>query len=88
MQERDPNIVNSGLSRRVTQDGVTVQVCIYRLEDEKEWALEVVNSAGTSIVWDDQFPTDDAAYAEFLRTASDDGMEQFLDSAKVIRFPR
>jgi len=88
MTEREPNIVTSGLSRRFTRDGVTVEVCIYRLEDEKEWALEVVNSNGTSLVWDDQFPTDDAANSEFLRAVADDGMDQFLDTAKVIRFPR
>jgi len=88
MLERDPNIVTSGLSRPVTRDDITVELCIYRLEDEKEWALEVVNSAGTSIVWDEQFPTDDAANAEFLRTVANEGMTAFLDSAKVIRFPR
>jgi hypothetical protein len=55
MSERDPNIVNSGLSRKVTRDGVTVEVSIIRLEHENEWSLEVVNSANTSIVWDELF---------------------------------
>ena len=55
MIERDPNIVKSGLSRTVKKDGVAVDLTIIRLEHETEWSLEVINSAGTSIVWDNQF---------------------------------
>lgn len=65
MIERDPKIVKSGLSRTVEKDGVTVEVSIIRLEHETEWSLEVVNSASTSIVWDDLFASDDEAFAEF-----------------------
>ena len=32
--ERDPNIVTSGLSGTVTEQGITVEVHIIRLEDE------------------------------------------------------
>ncbi len=88
MKERDPNLVTSGLSRSVTQDGVTVRLFICRLEYEAEWTLEVVNSAGTSIVWDQPFSSDDAADEEFLRTVNEEGMAAFLDSAKVIPFRR
>jgi len=34
MTERGPNIVYSGLSRKVTRDGITVEVVIVRLEGE------------------------------------------------------
>ena len=88
MEEREPNLVTSGLSRDVTRDGITVEVCIYRLETTQGWSLEVVNSAGTSIVWDDLFPSDDAANEEFLRTVAEEGMTAFLDSAKVVPFRR
>ena len=88
MEEREPNLVTSGLSRNVTRDGITVRLCIYRLEADTEWSLEVVNSAGTSIVWDDQFSSDDAANEEFLRTVAEEGMASFLDSAKVIPLRR
>lgn len=89
MSEQDPNIINSGLSGIVSREGVTVDVQIYRLEREPvEWSLEVINNAGTSIVWDDMFPTDKLAYEEFQRTVSEDGMRTFLDDAKVIPFPR
>ena len=88
MEERIPNIVTSGLSGHVTQDGITVELCIYRLEEEPGWSLEVVNTAGTSIVWDDVFSSDHAANEEFLKTVAEEGMATFLDSAKIIRFPR
>ena len=88
MEEREPNLVTSGLSRHVTRDGITVEVCIYRLEDEPGWSLEVVNSAGTSIVWDDLFPPDEAANEEFLRTVAEEGVAAFVESAKVVPFRR
>ena len=88
MNERDPSLVTSSLSRRLTRDGISVQIGIYRLESEPGWSLEVVNAAGTSIVWDDLFPTDDAALAEFDRTVAEEGMVAFLDSSKIIPFRR
>jgi hypothetical protein len=88
MIEQDPKIVDSPLSRRVTRDGVTVDVSIIRLEHEVAWSLEVVNSANTSIVWDELFPTDEAAYAEFERTVAEEGMRTFPDRGKVIPFCR
>ena len=88
MEEREPNLVTSSLSRRVTRDGITVDVSIYRLETQSEWTLEVVNSKGTSTVWDDLFPSDETANQEFLRTLDEEGMAAFLDSAKVVPFRR
>lgn len=66
--QRDSNIVTSGLSGIVTEQGITVEVHSIRLEDKPGWTLEVVNQNGTSIVWDDPFVTDDAAWAAFRRT--------------------
>jgi hypothetical protein len=88
MAEREPNLVTSGLSRKVTRDGLTVVMTIVRLEHLAEWTLEVVNAAGTSTVWDDVFATDEAALAEFERTLAEEGMNAFRDSAKVIPFRR
>ena len=87
MQNRDPNIVYSGLNQRFTRDGVTVEVNIFRLEHETEWLLEVVNAKGTSICWDDPFDSDDAALAEFIRTVEDEGMIAFADN-NVVPIPK
>jgi hypothetical protein len=88
MDRREPNLVHSGLSRMVTRGGVTVEVSIVRLENETAWSLEVVNSAGTSTVWDDLFLSDEDAYAEFERTVAEEGIRTFLDGGKVILFRR
>jgi hypothetical protein len=88
MNQREPNLVHSSLSRAVTSDGVTVTVSIVRLEHETQWSLEVVNDARTSIVWDDLFSSDEEAYAEFQRTLADEGMSAFLDKGNVIPFRR
>ena len=88
MDQREPNLIHSGLSQTVTKDGVTVEVSIVRLVNETSWSLEVVNSSGTSIVWDDLFPSDEDAYEEFQRTVADEGIRTFLDGRKVIPFRR
>jgi hypothetical protein len=69
----DPKIITSPLSGPFTEGGQTVDVQIYRLENSK-WALEVIDSAGTSTVWDDQFDTDEAAKAEFNRCIVEEGI--------------
>ena len=50
MQDHDPNIVTSSLSRTVTRNDISVEVMIYRLEHDPKWALEVVNAAKASTV--------------------------------------
>ena len=86
MTDQMLNIVYSEFAGRFTQDGVSVEVVIVKLEGGSEWTLEVVNSSGTSIVWDDPFLDDHEAYAEFQRTVSEEGMEAFLDQKNVIPF--
>ncbi len=63
----DPKIIDSKHSGYVTREGVTIELCIYRLEHTK-LTLEVVDAEGTSTVWDDEFESDDDALAEFERT--------------------
>ena len=88
MAQRDPNIVRSGLSHRSTQGEVTVDVEIYRLENETGWALEVVDQKGGSTVWEDLFPTDDVALEEFETTLRREGLLALIQSSNVISFRR
>lgn len=88
MSDRDPNIITSGLSGSVTEDGITVDVKIYRLEDQHGWALEVVNDKGTSTVWDILFDTDDEALAAFRVAVEEEGMDAFFDQSNVVPFRR
>jgi hypothetical protein len=88
MTDREPNLVYSSHNGVFRKAGVKVEVCILKLEGGRHWTLEVVNSAGTSTVWDDLFETDDEAYAEFKRTVDEEGMEVFADRGNVIPFKR
>lgn len=73
----DPPLIASKHNGFFTKDGITVEVQIYRLAHTK-WTLEVVDPEKNSIVWDDEFATDDDAHAEFLRTVETEGITSLL----------
>jgi hypothetical protein len=74
----DYKIINSPLSQKITRDGMTIDVLIYRGERESTWILEVVDHAGGSTVWDETFATEQAALSEVLKTIDDEGIACFL----------
>jgi hypothetical protein len=74
----DPQLIESPLSHVVEEDGVSVEVCIYRLENT-EWSLEIIAENGTSTVWDDMFPSDEVALAEALKAIKEDGIRAFSE---------
>lgn len=86
--EDEPHLVPSRHSGVITHDRSTVWLEIFRLEEETKWTLEVINEAGTSIVWEDRFASADAAYAVFQTILEKEGIETFLDERKVIPFPK
>ncbi|MEL6219407.1 MAG: hypothetical protein AAFR79_13220 [Pseudomonadota bacterium] len=57
---------------------------IYKLEGGGEWTLEVVTEDGTSIVWDDAFDEDQAAFDEAVSTIRSEGARAFRDSGDNI----
>ncbi|WP_170293767.1 hypothetical protein [Halomonas alimentaria] len=75
----EPELIQSPLSQTITRDGHTLQVDIYRLEEEVDWLLEVVNEEGTSHVWDDRFATDQAALDAVHEAIDEEGVAAFLD---------
>ena len=77
MQE-EYEIENSRLSRRISKDGMTVEVHIFRGEDDPGWILQVVDQEGGSTVWDDLFPTEEEALAEVLNTIETEGIACFV----------
>lgn len=67
----------SPLCRSVTDGGHVVRLEIYRGPDT-DWTLEAVDASNNSTVWDDLFPTDQAALDEGLRTIRDEGIESLV----------
>ncbi len=80
-----PNIVYSGLSRKVRVDGQDYRVEIYRLEHEALWALEVVDKDGTSTVWDEQFNSDQDAFDAVQQAIREEGSAAFRDNVIPFR---
>ncbi|MGM0913863.1 MAG: hypothetical protein ACQEXC_08405 [Pseudomonadota bacterium] len=74
----EPELIQSPLSQTIIRDGLTLQVDIYRLEEEVDWLLEVVNEEGTSHVWDDRFATDQAALDAVHEAIDEEGIAAFL----------
>lgn len=67
----------SPLCQKLSADGKTVQVDIYR-GNGSDWHLEVVDESGYSTVWDDQFPTDQEALNEAKATIKDEGISSLI----------
>ena len=89
--KREPTLIYSSMNGPFTKDGMTVEVSIISSDMDPTWSLEVINSSGTSIVWNGQFESDDQAYAAFKLVVDEEGMQAFQDEAErsnVIPFPR
>ena len=84
---REPDLIQSGLSRRVTIEGHEFSIDIYRIDTVPQWSLEVVDEDGTSSVWDDLFDTDQEALDEVMKTIEEEGLGAFRDTGNVVQFP-
>lgn len=79
MTNGDPKLETSPLSGIHVQDGVTVEVNIFRIAQKDErWSLEVVDEGMGSTVWSDAFATDRDAYGEFYKTLQEEGIQTFF----------
>jgi hypothetical protein len=79
-EEKDPNVIHSPLSREITQDGITVKVEIYGLDDREGWALELVDQEWNSTVWDETFATDQAAWDYIQAEIERIGLKRILET--------
>jgi uncharacterized protein len=79
MTDDDPEIIFSERSGHYLVDGVRLEVSIYKTDRDPEWVLEVINSNGTSIVWDDPFEDDGLAWKAFEQAVEEEGVRVFLD---------
>ena len=73
-EETEHALIHSPLNQSLTHNGVTVEIHIYKGHGSN-WILELVDAAGNSHVWDDQFETDEAAFTEALRALDEEPLE-------------
>jgi hypothetical protein len=73
----DFELIMSPLCQAVERDGRSVQVEIYG-DGDGGWILEVVDEFNSSLVWDDSFPTDQAALDEVMRQIEAEGISSLI----------
>jgi len=76
----DPEIIMSPLCQEISKDGTSVQVDIFRCENEAGWILEVIDEENASTVWDQPFDTDQEALDTVIKVIEEDGIKSFLDA--------
>ena len=82
--EREPNLITSSASRHIVEEDVHFNVEICKLEGGDGWSLEVVTEDGTSIVWDDLFEDDQAAFEEAVSTIRKEGPTAFASGGSNV----
>lgn len=80
MVGKTPKVEVSSLSREFADDGITVDVQIYRIEGNDGWTLELVVDEETSIAWTHLFATDQEAWDEFANGMADVGLRALLEA--------
>ena len=74
----EPELVVSKKSQPISQGEKTVYVEIYRLENEKRWALSIDDEFGNSTVYDKTFKSEKAAILEAKQSISEEGIDEFI----------
>jgi len=78
----DDELEYSGHCGCIESDGRSVQVQIYRGKGEEGWSLEIVDDdSGSSVVWDDLFESEQAAYDSLLKEIEELGLAKVIDDA-------
>lgn len=87
--EDEVELEYSKLCQFIERDGRAVEINIYRGSDETEgWILEIVDdSTGSSIVWDELFETDDAAFQFLFKEIEVQGLDGVIDDAPEAKLP-
>ncbi|MEA2913790.1 MAG: hypothetical protein QOJ15_5871 [Bradyrhizobium sp.] len=71
-------IINSPLSQKISRDGMTLDIQIYRGENDPVWIQEVIDQEGGSTVWEETFQTEQDALNEVFQTIASEGIGCFL----------
>ena len=75
----DVEIEVSPLSQKFEENGIEVDVLIYRIAGSSEgWALEVVDEEDASTVWDDLFQSDQEAFDTFMKEVAEEGLSGII----------
>ena len=71
-------LITSPLSGKVTRNGMTVEIIIYRGEEDRYWRVVFVDHEGAPASWPYNFATEQDALDEVIRTIDREGIGNFL----------
>jgi len=77
MSQHSNPLPNSPISQNLSRDGKSVQIEIYSNSDGG-WILEAVDQYGNSTVWDDPFPSVQAAMDQVLKDIDENGIDSLI----------
>lgn len=88
MVAQTSNVTTSGLeysdlSGIFIEDGLAVNVRIYKKPSSIGWFLEAQDDSNQPVIWSKRFPSDRAAWDEFLRVVNSETMEGVVGSMKI-----
>jgi hypothetical protein len=69
----------SPLSQEFTDDQISVDVMIYKMDGNDGWTLEVALDEETALSWTMLFPTDQAAWNEFASLVRQLGLRRLIE---------
>lgn len=79
----EPELVYSSLCQTIEVEGQEVRIEIYKMEDEKQWSLELVDEANSSLVWDELFDSDFLALNAARQTLKEEGLAAFTNAEEA-----
>jgi len=74
----EPKLIVSKKSQPLSSDGKTVNVEIFRLENEKRWTLAIDDEFGNTSIWDNTFKSEKAAILEAKKSVLEEGINNFI----------
>ena len=77
----EPELLISELSQPISSGGKTVNVEIYRQENEEHWTLELEDEHGNSTVWDETFESERLALTEAKKAILEEKVTNFIGPA-------
>lgn len=75
--EEEFELIMSPLCQSFELDGKSVQIDIYN-GGNGGWILELVDEFDNSTLWNDEFPTEQAALNEAIEAIKEDGIDAFI----------
>ncbi|CAA6805204.1 MAG: Unknown protein [uncultured Thiotrichaceae bacterium] len=76
--DQEPKLIVSNKSQPLSSGGKTVYIEIFRLENEKKWALAIDDEIGNTSVWDKTFKSEKAALLDAKKSILEEGINKFI----------